>query len=309
MAIGKSDFEIITGDALDVVEGLPDNSVQLVLTSPPYNIGKEYEKNGFSSLEEYSAWMRDLLNKISRKLTPNGSICWQIGNHVKAGAIIPLDYIFFPIFSEAGFKLRNRIIWTFNFGLHAKQRLSGRYEVMLWFTKSDDYIFNLDSIRVPQLYPGKRHSSKKASKSGPSGNPLGKNPSDFWTFDGEKFFQSEAVWEIPNVKSNHPEKTPHPCQFPGELAERCILAFTSPDDLVFDPFAGTGTTAIIAKGLNRRGLGVELSPAYAELARERQKSFETGMLSKRPSGTETRRPKESERVAQIPQEWLQQAAE
>lgn len=307
--IGTSDFEIVHGDALDVVAGLPDGSVQLVLTSPPYNIGKEYERNGFRSLEEYSEWMRALVSRMAQKISPSGSICWQVGNHIKSGAIIPLDYLFFPIFAEAGFKLRNRIVWTFNFGLNAKQRLSGRYEVMLWFTKSDDYIFNLDSVRVPQLYPGKRHSSKKIGKSGPSGNPLGKNPSDFWTFDGERFFQSEAVWEIPNVKSNHPEKTAHPCQFPSELAERCILAFTNAGDLVLDPFAGTGTTPIVAHALQRRGLGVELSAAYADLARERRRMFEAGDLSMRPSGVAVRKPKVSERVSQIPIEWVQEAAE
>ena len=257
---------------------------------------------------EYAAWMKKLLALSKDKLSPNGSICWQIGNYAKSGNIIPLDYIFYPIFSELGFRLKNRIIWTFNFGLHAKQRLSGRYEVLLWFTKSDEYKFNLDSIRVPQIYPGKRHSAKKG-KDGPSGNPLGKNPSDFWTFDGQRFFDTEAVWRIPNLKSNHPEKMLHPCQFPIELANRCVLAFSDPGDLVLDPFAGTGTVAISAEGLGRRGLGIELDEEYAELCRQRYLDLRTGKKSVRPSGLEVRQPVPTERVARIPNEWIDVAAE
>lgn len=301
-------FEILAGDALAHMAQLADASVQLLLTSPPYNIGKSYERDGFKTIEAYSDWMSDLIEVAVPKISEGGSICWQVGNHVNNGAIMPLDYVFYPIFAKLGLKLRNRIVWQFNFGLHAKQRLSGRYEVLLWFTKSDEYVFNLDAIRVPQLYPGKRHSSKKG-KEGPSGNPAGKNPSDFWTFDGKRFFEEETVWQIPNIKWNHPEHADHPCQFPAELAERCIRAFTNPGDLVVDPFAGTGTTAIIAYALGRRGLGFELQEEYARLARDRFDKFQSGDIAKRPSDVGVRAPKASEKVAQFPIEWFQEAAE
>src|SRR5688572_22086271 len=100
-------------------------------------------------------------------------------------------------------------------------------------TKGDTYKFNLDAIRVSQIYPGKRHAkSKKNGSALPSGNPLGKNPGDYWEFSAEEHFLKHSVWDVPNVKANHPEKTIHPCQFPIELVERCMLAFTNTGDVV-----------------------------------------------------------------------------
>lgn len=148
-----------------------------------------------------------------------------MGNYVDNGEIIPLDILLYPIFSSFKLKLRNRIVWHFGHGLHASKRFSGRYEVILWFTKTDEYVFNLDNVRVPQKLPNKKHF-KGPNKGKLSGHPLGKNPSD--------------VWEIPNVKSNHVEKTIHPCQFPVELIERLVLALTDEGDWVFDPFIGGG---------------------------------------------------------------------
>ena len=156
------------------------------------------------------------------------------------------------MFKNAGFRLRNRIVWHFGHGLHASKRLSGRYETLLWFSKTDNYTFNLDEIRVPSKYPGKR-SFKGANKGELSGNPLGKNPSDFW--DDIKDDDDKLVWEIPNVKANHPEKTAHPCQFPVELAERCVLALTNNKDIVFDPFVGSGSSAVASIMHGRNFLG------------------------------------------------------
>ena len=135
-------------------------------------------------------------------------------------------------FKGFGLKLRNRIIWRFNHGLHCKKRFSGRYETILWFTKNDEYVFNLDPVRVPSKYPGKRHF--KGPKRGQlSGNPLGKNPSDIWDVVQQDW--EDEVWDIPNVKANHPEKTEHPCQFPVELVQRCVLALTQPGGSRFRP--------------------------------------------------------------------------
>lgn len=162
--------------------------------------------------------------KIYVRLKETGSICWQVGNYVENGDIIPLDIEFAPIFRCLGMHLKNRIIWHFGHGLHSKNRFSGRYEVVLWYTKSEQYTFNLDDVRIPAKYPGKRsyHGAKKGQL---SGNPQGKNPED--------------VWDIPNVKGNHVEKLEHPCQFPVGLAERLVLALTNKGDLVFDPFRGS----------------------------------------------------------------------
>jgi len=163
--------------------------------------------------------------------------------------------------------MRNRIIWHFEHGLHCTKRFSGRYETIVWFTKTEDYTFNLDSVRVPQKYPGKKHF--KGPKAGQySSNPLGKNPGDLWI--------------IPNVKSNHIEKTDHPCQFPVELVERLVLSLTNQDDWVFDPFLGTGTSIIAAIMHHRKGIGAEIVPKYVSLAKRRIHMAMDGTLRTRP---------------------------
>ena len=191
---------VFPGDCLALLGCCPDEAFQLIVTSPPYNIGKEYEKK--LRLDAYVAQQARVIKECFRTLSPTGSICWQVGNYVEKGAIIPLDSILYPVFHELGLRMRNRITWHFEHGLHCSKRFSGRYETIIWFTKSDDYVFNLDPVRVPQKYPGKKHF--KGPRAGQySCNPLGKNPGD--------------VWVIPNVKSNHVEKMDHPCQFPVEL--------------------------------------------------------------------------------------------
>jgi adenine-specific DNA-methyltransferase len=253
------------GDCMKLLKTIPDGSLQLIVTSPPYNIGKEYEKR--LKLDNYLKQQRAVIEECTRCLSQRGSICWQVGNYVEKGAIIPLDTVLYSIFTESRLKMRNRIIWHFEHGLHCSRRFSGRYETIIWFTKSDDYVFNLDSIRVPQKYPGKKYF--KGPKAGNySCNPLGKNPGDLWV--------------IPNVKSNHVEKTEHPCQFPVELVERLVLSMTNEGDWVFDPFLGTGTSIIAAIRHKRRGAGAETVLKYADLASKRIKQELDGTLRTRP---------------------------
>lgn len=256
---------VYSGDCLDMLKTIPDESLQLVVTSPPYNIGKEYEKK--LHLDFYLQQQAQIIIECVRTLSPRGSICWQVGNYVDKGAIIPLDTVLYPIFSGLGLKMRNRIIWHFEHGLHCNRRFSGRYETIIWFTKSDEYFFNLDAVRVPQKYPGKKYF--KGPKTGQySCNPLGKNPGDLWV--------------IPNVKSNHVEKTGHPCQFPVELIERLVLSLTNEGDWVLDPFLGTGTSVIAAIRHGRRGVGAETVSKYVQLARRRILQEMDGTLQTRP---------------------------
>jgi len=258
---------VYTGDCLTCLRTVPAESLQLIVTSPPYNLGKEYEKR--LHLDLYLGQQARVIAECVRALSPRGSICWQVGNYVDRGAIIPLDAVLYPIFSGFGLRMRNRIIWHFEHGLHCSRRFSGRYETIIWLTKSDDYLFNLDGVRVPQKYPGKKYF--KGPKVGLySSNPLGKNPGDMWV--------------IPNVKSNHVEKTNHPCQFPVELIERLVLSMTDPDDWVFDPFLGTGTSIIAAIRHGRRGVGAEVVPKYVYLARQRIEEELEGRLKTRPMG-------------------------
>lgn len=253
--------KIFNGDRLTLLNKFKNRSVQLIITSPPYNIGKSYEiKKPF---EKYLADQKKTLIECVRVLKDNGSICWQVGNFMKKSEIVPLDVFIYNICSKLGLKLRNRIIWHFEHGLHANKKFSGRYETILWFTKSDNYIFNLDDVRVPQKYPGKLAYQGK-NKGNYSGNIKGKNPSDVWIF--------------PNVKSKHREKTIHPCQFPIELAERLVLSLSNKNNLVLDPYMGVGTTLIAALKNNRKAAGAETMKNYVNIAKQRILQLKKGTL-------------------------------
>ncbi len=295
----KPDYRLRDGDAFKLIHKVEDGAIQLTVTSPPYNIGKVYEKRTKLAeyLKEYEAFARALYAKTAE----GGHVCWQVGNYIENGEVYPLDIFFYDIFKDAGFKLRNRIIWRFEHGLHAQRRLSGRYETILWFSKGDEYTFNLDPIRVPSKYPGKL-AFKGPNKGKPTGNPLGKNPSDYWPIVASDW--DAEVWNIPNVKANHPEKTEHPCQFPVELVQRCVLALSDDGNLVLDPFLGVGSTAIAAAIHDRRFLGFEWDAAYLATAQRRLDELQAGTLKLRPLGRPVHQPKGTERVARVPDEWL-----
>lgn len=288
----------IQGDTFQLIDSLDDISIDLTITSPPYNLGKIYEQKKI--LTEYLNPYYEFARKLFDKTKPTGHVCWEVGNYVDNSEVYPLDIFFYDIFKAAGFKLRNRIIWHFDHGLHATKRFSGRYENILWFSKSDDYTFNLDPVRIPAKYPGKTaYKGKNYGK--PTGNPLGKNPSDYWQVVAEDW--EKELWEVPNVKANHPEKTIHPCQFPIELVQRCLLALTNSDDLVYDPFSGVGSTAIASMLHQRKFIGMEKDSEYLEISRDRVEKFKQGELKIRPLGKPVHVPTGREKVAQIPREW------
>jgi adenine-specific DNA-methyltransferase len=289
------------GDSCAFLRTIPDESIALVVTSPPYNIGKVYERK--QDITAYLTEQEMVIRELARVLTSKGSICWQTGNFVDDGEVFPLDVFYYHLFKKLGLKLRNRIIWHFEHGLHASKRFSGRYETILWFTKTDEYTFNLDPVRVPAKYPGKRHF-KGPNRGLPSGNPLGKNPSDFWEFLYEEW--ESCIWDIPNVKANHIEKTDHPCQFPVELVERCVLALTDEDDRVLDPYCGVGSTLIAALMHGRRAVGVDKEQEYIDISRERIYQLYNGTLKTRPLGREVHKPTGREKVSQVPLEWKRQ---
>ena len=258
---------LVCGDNLAFLRGLPDGAMKLVVTSPPYNLGKDYEAR--MPLDAYVETQERVIAECVRVLHPRGSLCWQVGNYVEKGEVVPLDAVLYPVFRRLGLKLRNRIVWHFGHGLHCARRLSGRYETINWWTGGDDYTWNLDPIRVPAKYPGKRYfKGPNAGKL--SGNPKGKNPSDVWAF--------------PNVKNNHPEKTIHPCQFPVELAERLVLSMTDAGDAVLDPYMGVGSSVVAALMHGRAAYGCDIVPEYVDIARERVRRLRAGTLRTRPMG-------------------------
>jgi DNA modification methylase len=283
-------------DAYEFLGTLPSSLAQLIITSPPYNVGKEYETR--IKIREYLSEQEKVIDELVRILDEKGSICWQVGNYVENGESFPLDIFYYSIFKDRGLKLRNRIIWRYNHGLHMSKRFSGRYETILWFTKGDDYMFNLDSVRVPSKYPGKR-SHKGINKGKPSGNPLGKNPSDIWDIVVEQW--KEEVWDIPQVKAAHPEKTEHPAQYPIELVERCVLALTNEDDWILDPYCGVRSSLIAGLKHNRKVIGCDKEIRYIEIAKERIKAFCIGKLPMRPIERELYKPQG--KVSKVPDEW------
>lgn len=283
---------LLNGDCIALLQSMPDESVDLIITSPPYCIGKAYE-DPHNDIKAFREQHTAIIKEIYRVLKVGGSVCWQVGYHVSDACVVPLDYIVYDVFTSfsEGLKnpliLRNRIIWTFGHGLNSTKRFSGRHEVILWFSKGDQRTFNLDDVRIPQKYPGKK-SYRGPNKGKLSGNPLGKNPSD--------------VWDIPNVNANHIEKTEHPCQFPVAVPQRLIKALTAPGDLVLDPFAGSCTTGVAAILLGRKFAGAEIVKDYYNISCERLKQAENGTLKIREDKPPIE-PNLNSAVAKLPDEF------
>lgn len=281
--------EILLEDAMCFLAALESGSADLVVSSPPYFMGKEYDTS--CNVDDFIAVHQHLLEQLVRIVRPGGSICWQVGHHVSRNVEIPLDAIVYSVFSKSEYlKLRNRIVWVFGHGEHCKRRFSGRHETVLWFTKGEPYYFDLDAVRVPQKYPGKTHY-KGPRQGKPSGNPLGKNPGD--------------VWEIPNVKAAHVEKTEHPCQFPVALAQRLVRALCPVGGLVVDPYVGSGTTAVAAVMEKRRFVGSDHNINYVTIARMRLRQLRAGALRIRPINLPVQLPSANQAVSRTPLEWRQ----
>lgn len=244
--------EIFHGDCEKLLKKVPSESVDLIVSSPPYNIGKSYEKR--TGLDIYLAEQKKILAECYRVLKKTGSIYWQVGSYSNKGTLTPLDVKFFPIFEDMGMFPINRIVWLRQHGLQAKNKFSARHETILWFTKSMNYKFFLENIRVPQKYQNKKyHRGDKIGQL--SCHPDGKNPGDVWAFR--------------NIKHNHEEQTIHPAQFPEDLIARIILATTEIGDTVLDPFMGAGTVAVAAQEHGRNFLGAEVLDDYVSIAKRR----------------------------------------
>lgn len=257
---------MLLGDNLMHLATLPDNSVDLVVTSPPYNIGKDYES--VVAIEQYLDLQKKVIRECVRVLKPTGNICWQVGFTKDGDEIVPLDIVIYPIFKELGMKLKNRIVWSFGHGMHAKKRFSGRHETILWFTKDlATAHFDLDAVRVPQKYPGKRYY-RGPKKGEYSGHPEGKNPGD--------------VWDIPNVKAHHVEKTEHQCQFPVGLVQRLVRGLCPEGGVVLDPYSGAASSAAAAVIEGRKSISIELFPKYFEIGLKRVSQALDGDLNYRP---------------------------
>jgi len=242
--------KIIHGDTLQTLKKLPSKSVNLIITSPSYMLGKEYDHE--RTFEDYKEYHSNVIRECHRVLTKNGALYWNVAQTPVNGEMLPLGAIYYTILKDANFYLKNWIIWHFEGGLNAKKRLSGRYENILWMVKdTDDFIFNLDDIRIT----AKWSKDKRC-------NPKGKNPTDFWTaFDN--------VWDINRVVNVSKEKTAHPTQFPEKMIKRIIKASSNKNDIVMDVFSGSGTVMKVAEDEGRKWIGIDKELKYCKISLER----------------------------------------
>jgi adenine-specific DNA-methyltransferase len=249
-------YEVRCTDLMLGLAGLPDGTVDLTVTSPPYNIGKEYEKP--RALADYLEWCETWLAEIYRVTKPGGALWLNLGYFAvpDKGRAVPIAYL---LWDKSPFYMLQEIVWQYGAGVATKKSFSPRNEKWLWLVKDPDkYTFNLDAVRDPDVkYPHQKKNGKLKC------NPLGKNPGDVWT--------------IPKVTSGtkraSPERTPHPAQFPLAVVERIILACSNPGELVLDPFCGSGSALVAAQRSGRRSLGFEIRADYVTLARQRLEHF------------------------------------
>lgn len=256
----KDGFILYQGNCVDFLGRLRESniSIELALTSPPYNIGKEYEKP--LTLDEYITWCSRWMNEIYGILSTQGAFWLNVGylEVPEKGLCVPIPYL---LWDKSPFYLVQEVVWAYGAGVSAKSRLSPRNEKWLFYVKDPkNYTFNLDEIRDPNVkYPNQKKNGKFRC------NPMGKNPSD--------------VWEFPKVTTgkdrSSKERTGHPAQFPLGVIERIVKVASNPTDVVLDPFAGSCSTGIAATGLGRVFVGFEIRPDYCEEAVERFKVFQT----------------------------------
>jgi adenine-specific DNA-methyltransferase len=251
-AYARGSVMLFAGDCMALMSKLADSAFGLTVTSPPYNIGKEYESQ--LSLEAYLDWCESWIGEIHRLTRANGAFWLNLGYVGVPGRAkaIPIPYL---LWDRVPFFLVQEVVWNYGAGVAARRSLSPRNEKFLWYVRDqDDYIFNLDDIRDPDVkYPNQRKNGKIKV------NPLGKNPTDVWSF--------------PKVTSGRDrsskERTDHPAQFPLAVVDRIIRASSNPGDLVFDPFMGSGSVAEAAVRLGRAVVGFELEPRYLDIAGQR----------------------------------------
>lgn len=242
-----SDIEIIEGDALKLFNDIKSNTIDVIIADPPYNLGKDYGNNhDLKGFDEYLDFSLNWLSEAHRVLKPTGTIYVFMGVRF-------ISYLYDIINRKLQMFFNSWICWHYTQGIGKKIGFSPRHDDILMFNKSPKFIFNLDSIRVPQKYYRTRN------------NMRGANPGD--------------VWEFSHVHYCNPNRQKHPTQKPEGLMERMILASSNENNLILDPFAGSGTTLRVCQQLNRKCIGFELNPDFVEMTKERLRKPFTGFDS------------------------------
>lgn len=251
--------EVWDGDCLELLAKLPEGCVDLAFADPPFNIGYEYDVyQDRRGRADYLAWTDRWLTAVRRTLKPTGSLWVAIGDEYAAEMKVALD--------KLGLTMRNWIVWHYTFGVNCTRKFNRSHaHIFYYVVDPKNFTFNPAEIRVP--------SARMTTYADRRANPVGKLPDDTWVLrpqETEHHFGSDTdTWYVSRVCGTFRERTGHPCQMPEALLERIIRVGTNPDELVLDPFAGSGTTLAAAKRLRRKYLGMELSENYAEAVRER----------------------------------------
>lgn len=255
-AVHRPGAMIYQMDCVEALERLPKNLIDLTVTSPPYNIGKEYETR--IGLDHYVSWCEEWIKGIERVSKSESSFWLNLGylTSPEKAKCLPISYL---LWDKVPFFLIQEIVWNYAAGVAARHYFSPRNEKFLWYVKNQNqYTFNLDAVRDPNVkYPNQKKNGKLKC------NPLGKNPTD--------------VWEFPKVTSGtqraSPERTAHPAQFPIAVIDRIVRACSNPGDVLLDPFMGSGTTAEVALSTGRFVLGFELESKYIDIIATRLDNF------------------------------------
>lgn len=244
-------------DCMVAMDAMDESSIDLVVTSPPYNAKKDYESN--LSINSYTEFAEDWSSRIPRLLTPSGAFWLNVGyTKVSDTTTLPLCYLYYPILVKLGLHLVQEIVWHFEGGMAYKRRFSHRTERWQWWVKNpSDFVFNLDAVRDATL---NRTQDKR-------NNPLGKNPTDYWYYD-----------RVVGGNGASSEKTMHPCQFPVPMIERIIKASSNAGQMVLDPFGGSGSTALAAYNLDRDFISIERDTVYHDAAQQRIENSDKAKL-------------------------------
>jgi site-specific DNA-methyltransferase (adenine-specific) len=240
---------------------LPDASVHLAFADPPFNIGYDYDTyDDRRTADDYLAWSRRWIGGVQRVLRPDGTLWLAIGDEYAAELKVLAT-------RELGFTCRSWVVWYYTFGVNCRSKFSRSHAHLFHLVKDPAaFTFNSDAIRVP--------SARELVYGDKRANPRGRLPDDTWVLRPQDlpagFGSDEDTWYFPRVCGTFKERSGwHGCQMPEQLLGRIIRASSHPDDVVLDPFAGSGTTLAVAKKLGRRFIGCELSEAYAERIRAR----------------------------------------
>jgi site-specific DNA-methyltransferase (adenine-specific) len=251
---------VVQGDCLEGLASLEAGSVDLVFADPPFNIGYEYDEyHDRQAEDEYLAWSEKWGAAVHRLLKPTGTFWLAIGDDFAAELKV--------LFKRLGFTCRSWVIWYYTFGVNCTQKFSRSHTHLFHFVKdAKNFTFNGDAIRVP--------SARQLVYADSRANPKGRLPDDTWVLRPqdlpEGFEAHEDTWYFPRVCGTFKERAGfHGCQMPERLLARIIRASSNEGELVVDPFAGSGSTLVVAKKLGRRCLGFEMSKKYAAEVRKR----------------------------------------